>query len=208
MAKTEEKDRTEEQLDELMETVRPSVKVREQRIAGLPDSPYEKFDKVYKQQRLSFFGKLEFTRTVKRFIDDDERLASILAKMRAGTEDERTEAVVQLVLSMIESGPETAKAIFMQALNVPEAERFFVAEILDQPHDDETGRGGLTDDDAMEIIETFVEQNAKAIRDLFFDRLARLSTRVQEILFPPEEDSQTQGSQKRSKRTQQSTPRQ
>lgn len=202
MAKTANPDeKVEKDLEEFMDTVRPPTKVREQRIAGLEGSEFEKFDKIYEQRRLSFFGKLEFTRTVKRFLDDDERLAELIAQLRASDNDERISALVQLVLTMVEQGPETAKQIFMQALNVPEQDRWIVSGILDQPHDDDTGQGGLNDDDAMAIIETFVDQNAKAMRDLFFDRMRQLGERVQEIL------SQTQDSSTPSKRTRRNTPR-
>lgn len=189
--------------EEMMDTVRPPVPVREQFIKGLSGTPLEAFERTYEQRRMSFFQKLEFGRMVKRLGDGEDgetQIAELIGRLRTSDEAERIQVIMTLVFQLMEHGPDAAKDVLMLALNVPTDERDFVSAIIDQPVGDD-GTGGLDDDDAVEIIETFVDQNAKAMRDLFFEKFGRIREKVEKAFFP------TQESSKSSKRTRRNTPR-
>jgi hypothetical protein len=61
-------------------------------------------------------------------------------------------------------------------LNVPDWQRDLVASVMALPEDE----GGLSDDQGIEIIETFIDQNYEALDRFFRDLLARLAKRVQQ----------------------------
>ena len=60
-------------------------------------------------------------------------------------------------------------------LNVPEFERDVAMELMKQPPEE----GGLTDEDGIEIIEIFIDQNYEALDRFFRERLGDLQKRLQ-----------------------------
>jgi len=196
----------------------PSVEPRQQRIRGLTGSELEGFDRTYVQRKLSFFNKIALGKIIARLAnaatdDGDTELLSRLGAMYQRDEDNnvivdengfpvRDMRGVMLAITpkIIELVPDQLAELYMLALGVPDHEKPIVREILQQPHGDD-GTGGLSDEDGIAILETFIAQNKKAIEDLFFEHLAR----VVRMFSKTETNSQTEGSSARSKRTRRST---
>lgn len=199
----------EEKVDELIDAVAPPVKRREQRITASDGSPFEGFDRTYVQQKLSFFAKLEFIRLVSRAINramgkDESGDAIDLGALLGGVSGDatQTELFIMAVTRLAEYAPEIIKDIYMISLNVPAHERPIVAAIFDEPYDEDAQTGGLSDEDGLAILETFVAQNGKVMRDFYLTEMPKLGSQIQEALADPKS---TPAPSKRSKRSAPST---
>ena len=194
-----------EKIDNLVETVSPEAAHRPQRIAGPKDTPFEGFDRTYVQKPLSFFGKTEFVRLISHAIDNamkGEDGLSITKLMGVTSMQELTSAdiFVRALVRLAENTPDLLKDVYMISLNVPRHERDIVSQIFDMPAE-EDGTGGLSDEDGIAIMNTFVEQNAKALMGFFRDEMPKVVERTQKLL-----GAQTQASSKPSKRSARNTP--
>lgn len=182
-----------QKVDELIESAAPIMKRREQRIAAGPDSPWPDFDKTYTQQKLSFFGKLEFVRLISKAVDaaisnhdgsTGIRIADLIG-VNSFEDIQRADVFIQAIVRLTAHAPDLIKDIYLISLNVPGHERPIVASIFDEAHDEETGQGGLSDDDGFAIMETFIAQNARVMRDFYQEKVMAIVTMVQEALAPP-----------------------
>ena len=174
-------------IEDLAEAVDPRTIRRDQRVAGLPDSGYENFDRTYTQRRLSSFPRLEFIRVVSKSINDivssdDTSMAQFAADLNEGLGLESAEVLVRLFSRLAMNAPETIAEVLMISLGVPNHEKAIVADIWSQPEGDEKGRGGLSDTDMEEMLETFIDQNAGAINDFFRKTLPGLLSRTQNLI--------------------------
>lgn len=199
-----------DKVDDLLAAAKVTSK-RPQLIKAGPDSPFAGFEKTYTQQRLSFFGKLEFVRLVSKALDaavsksGDREGIKLTDLMGVDSMNELATAdiFITAMLRLGEHSKTMLKDIYMISLNVPEHERIVVANILDEPYDEETGSGGLSDEDGIAITETFVAQNVRVMLDFYREKVPVLIKQVQEAMTPP--DDQTPAPSKRSKRSARST---
>lgn len=63
-------------------------------------------------------------------------------------------------------------------LGVPGEERIWAKHVMSQPRIPEQDQWGITDDDAFEMAERFIDQNYEEIRRFFVERVPRLFARV------------------------------
>jgi hypothetical protein len=203
-AATTSEEKTEELIDALTEKAAP----REQRIAFKNEEMQIEFDKTYIQKPLSFFGKLEFGKFVGTALkevvggEDGVSVDDIFGLSGATAQDmSNADFMLRGIMQLSVHVPDLLKQIFMLSLNVPSYEQPVVELILDQPHDEETGLGGLSDEDGVAILNTFVAQNAKAIADFFRVQVPALVKSVQESIG----NAQTPASSKPSKRSARTT---
>jgi hypothetical protein len=199
----------EEKVDDLIEAVASPIKRREQIVRAGAESPYAGFERTYVQQKLSFFGKLEFIRLASRAINkamgkgEDGEAVDLGALMNGfGGEGTQAEMFIMAVTRLAEFAPEIIKDIYMISLNVPAHERPVVAAIFDEPYDEDTETGGLSDEDGIEILKTFVEQNGRVMRDFFLTEMPKIGSQISEALSDP---ASTPAPSKPSKRSARNT---
>lgn len=199
---------SEEKTEELIDALTEKAAPREQRIAFKDDALQIDFDKTYVQQPLSFFGKLEFGKLVggalKEVVggEDGVSVDDVFGLSGATAQDmSNADFMLRAIMQLSVHVPDLLKDIFMLSLNVPKYEQPIIDVILDQPHDDKTGFGGLSDEDGIAILNTFVAQNAKAIADFFRVQVPALVKSVQESIG----NAQTPASSKPSKRSARTT---
>lgn len=130
---------------------------------------------VYEQRPLSFFGKLELTGKLGEILDDAMNtglsLDSILTTGRSASDaDFFMRALVKLATMVPYRMPE----LFCIFLGVPRGERAWATLMMERDGDN----GGLSDDDGISIMETFLDQNLEIMQSFFGDRLLPLYTRV------------------------------
>ena len=199
---------SEEKTEELVDALTEKAAPREQRIAFKDETLQIDFDKTYIQKPLSFFGKLEFGKAVggalKEVVggDDGVSVDDVFGLSGTSAQDmSNADFMLKAIMQLSVHVPDLLKDIFMLSLNIPAYDRPIVEVILDQPHDDETGFGGLSDEDGIAILNTFVAQNAKAIADFFRVQVPALVKSVQESIG----SAQTPASSKPSKRSARTT---
>jgi hypothetical protein len=140
----------------------------------------------YVQRPLSFIAKMQWFSLVGEVLDkalsgpEGMSLNSLFnAPGREGqlsmTDFRDADTFVQAVGKLLAVAPDFLVRSYSIWLNVPDYERDLVAEIMALPPDE----GGLTDDQGMEIIETFIDQNYEALDRFFRERIGSLQKRVQ-----------------------------
>jgi len=145
------------------------------------------FHRIYTQRPLSFLGKMQWFALVGEVMDKamtgDDKMSvnSLLSAPTSPTgslsaSDFRdADTFVQAVGKLLVHAPDFLVKSFCIWLAVPDFERRLSSEIMALPPEE----GGLTDDQGIEIIETFIDQNYAALDDFFRQKLGRLQTRVQ-----------------------------
>ena len=159
-----------------LEILEPSVAERPQAI-GLEDNV-----RVYVQRPLSFFGKMDLFSVLGRALDramsgpDGIQVAALLedVPVRDGelaVEDLRdADAFVRGIAKLISYAPEILGDLYCVILDVPKGERDVAKAVMAQ-HE---SRGGLTDKDGVDILDTFMKQNWEVLRDFFKEQIAPL----------------------------------
>lgn len=147
---------------------------------------------TFEQKPLSFFGKIEFFSLVGDVVDsmtDDGKALNINELFGATANIDNLVAVVSRVAAHTPEALQEAYCIF---LGVPRNKRVWAKYVMEQ---------NLTDDEGMEILSLFIDQNADNLRS-FFDKkgkdlLAKVTKKFGRGGQAP--------SSKRSKRTPQAT---
>lgn len=182
--------------------------------------------KVYLQRPLSFFAKTEWLALVARAVDEmlqsdgGGNVAYVLAQLFRPKEEgdpaafdisqvHDAAAFAAAASKLGDATPEFLKDSFCIWLNVPRHERELVKENMGRLPDE----GGLSDDDGMEIIEVFLDQNAEALKGFFTKRMPMIVRRAADRLgmsSPPTETppaSEATASLKPSRGTRARTPK-
>lgn len=169
-----------ESLEDQIEAIEPMHNIREWLVKD--DS---NFSRVYIQRPLSFSGKLQvtalLTRTLKHAMEDGLSLNDVMQTVDDATGDDFSQFVGSII-TLVEYAPDLVAELSCLSLNVPKGEREWVKEVWSQPE----GEGGLSDDEGIEMIEIFVDQNAAALKGFFAERIPKLFKRVTARLAPVE----------------------
>lgn len=142
--------------------------------------------RVYVQRPLSFFGKMQWFSLVGEVIDKsisgDEglRLSSLFdmpgrgGELRA-SDFREADTFVQGVGKILVHAPDFLEKSYCIWLGVPDFEQDWAKAIMNEPAD----RGGLSDDDGLEIVEVFIDQNWESLEAFFREKIASLRARIQ-----------------------------
>lgn len=149
--------------------------------------------KTYIQKELGFLAKLRFFKLLSgtlRLASDNseganpaeflqEAFGDVIGPDGLQTQEDSAGAFIGAVMRLVELVPDFIEESYVIILNVPIEEKVWAFEAL-ETLDDETG---------IDILETFVAQNSKAIKRFFDKHLRRVGQRIsQEIKI--EEDTE------------------
>lgn len=87
---------------------------------------------------------------------------------------------IALAFKIAAYAPDFLMDSFVIWLDVPPAERTWAKRVMKQSYDPEREQWGLKEDQFLEIIEIFIDQNYADIRDFFVKKLPRVVARVQQ----------------------------
>jgi hypothetical protein len=166
-------------------------------------------EREYIQRPLSYFGKMQFFSLVGEVIDkamageNGLRISSLFEMPGGGatlsSNDFRdAETFLQAVGKLLVYAPDFLQKSYCIWLNIPEHERDWAMAVMEQPPEE----GGLSDDQGIEIIEIFIDQNWEALEGFFRDKIGQVRDRIQ---ARRQEASESRPS-KPSKATPQATP--
>ncbi len=144
--------------------------------------------KTYTQHEMGFMTKLKFFQllsgTIRLASEDTEGGTSAFLDEIFGSLDQSgpssANAMFGGLMRLVELSPEFIENAYMFALSVPVNERDWAKAALEN----------LTDEEGIDILETFVAQNAESIHDFFTKHLARIGKRVA-TMFGPQDQSET-----------------
>lgn len=143
------------------------------------------YERTYVQKPLSFIAKMQWFSLVGDVLDralsgpDGMHLGNLFAAPGGGqlapSDFREADTFVQAVGKLLAVAPDFLVNSYCIWLNVPDYEREVAAGIMILPPDE----GGLSDEQGMEIIEVFIDQNYEALDSFFRESLGRLQRRVQ-----------------------------
>lgn len=147
-----------------------------------------KNEKTYVQRKMSFFGKMQFFSLVGEVIDksisgDEDaqglRLSSLFdlpgSRGQFKAEDFReADVFVQGVGKILTYVPDFLEKSYVIWLGVPDWQKDWAIGVMTGTEE----RGGLSDEDGLEIIEIFIDQNWESLEDFFQKKIASLRDRV------------------------------
>jgi hypothetical protein len=149
----------------------------------------------YVQKPLSFIGKMQWFALVGDVLDkamsgpNGISLNSLFdtPQGRDGqlTVDDFRDAdlFVHAVGKLLAVAPDFLVKSYAIWLNVPDYEREIVAAMMKLPEDE----GGLNDDDGMEMIEVFIDQNFEALRRFFGEKIGGIQKRIAAKMGQPQQ---------------------
>lgn len=155
----EEKDEL-EALDEEIETLDPVALSIERKFTN----PENGEEVVFIQKEMGFLTKTKFSRLLAgtlRLADEEGDKGSILSTLGENT------SWLPLIFQAIELAPDFLEEAFILALRVPPNDQMWFREALDE----------ISDDEGFDIIDAFVAQNGKALRDFFVKHGKKIQAR-------------------------------
>lgn len=145
------------------------------------------YERKFVQRPLSFIGKMQWFSLVGEVLDkamsgsNSLSMNNLLSAPQGrggalGVEDFRdADTFIQAVGKLLVYAPDFLTKSYSIWLGVPDYEREFVNQIMALPPEE----GGLTDDQGIEIIEVFIDQNYEALDGFFREKLGVLRSRVE-----------------------------
>lgn len=143
-------------------------------------------ERTYVQRPLSFFGKMKFFGLAGEVIDksisgdNGLRLSSLFDMPGRGgqfnaSDFRDADTFVQGVGKILTYAPSFLEDSYCIWLEVPDYEEEWAKTVMKQPD----GKGGLSDDEGIEIIEIFIDQNWESLESFFREKIASLRARIQ-----------------------------
>jgi hypothetical protein len=83
-----------------------------------------------------------------------------------------------LAMELVGYAPDFLSDFYAIALEVPIGERGWFREVIEQPYRPDDDKWGLSEDDGIEMIEIFIDQNYEDIRRFFTEKLPRIGKRA------------------------------
>ena len=83
-----------------------------------------------------------------------------------------------LAMELVGYAPDFLSDFYAIALEVPIGERGWFREVIEQPYRPDDDKWGLAEDDGIEMIEIFIDQNYEDIRRFFTEKLPRVGRRA------------------------------
>lgn len=102
------------------------------------------------------------------------------AEQLTSSDFEDAGSFMALALQLIGYAPDFLIECYAIWLDVPPQERNWFRRVLNQSYDPDHNRWGITDEQGLEMVEVFIDQNYKDIREFFSGKLPALARRVQE----------------------------
>lgn len=168
---------------DVVDIIQPKAEPKVWKLGKETDGTYRE----YTQRPLGFLAKMQWFSLVGEVLDksmsgeDALSINSLLSAPagRGGTlsmSDFRdADTFVQAVGKLLIHAPDFLVKSYCIWLSVPDYEQDFVASVMALPAE----QGGLSDDDGLEIIEIFIDQNYEALDSFFREKLSRIRTRIQ-----------------------------
>lgn len=197
-ADTSEADKIRKETEDALETLESKVEPIRRMIGKPPEKggTEDEFS-VYVQRPLGYMSRMRFFALVSNTVADAIKSGGSISfggsdifggsgsiRQRASqlsTEDFADAAsFMALAAQLISYAPDFVLDCYVLWLDVPPAEKAWAKLVMEQRHDPDDNKWGLTEDMGLNIIEVFIDQNYDDIRDFFGVKLPQLVARVRE----------------------------
>jgi hypothetical protein len=179
-------DKKSDEVEDVIDTIIPKAEPKSWTLKQIGKYGELVESRAYVQRPLSFFGKMQWFSLVGEVIDKsisgDEglRLSSLFEMPGRGgsftaSDFREADTFVQGVGKILVYAPDFLEKSYCIWLGVPDYEREWAKAVMNEPSD----RGGLSDDDGLEIVEVFIDQNWESLEAFFREKIASLRARIQ-----------------------------
>lgn len=159
------------------------------------------------QKPLSFFGKLEFFsimgKAVEQAIDDGLSVGDLFDAPNqedglplSADSFKEADVFVKAIAQVVQHTPELLGDLYCVLLGVPRGQREYVKNVMERHQDD----GGLSDEQGIAIVETFVDQNWDVMVDFFSLKLSPLVAKVSKKLQGSESSKPSKPTRQRTRK--------
>lgn len=142
-------------------------------------------ERLYVQRPLSYFGKMEFFALLGSALDQAMNsdgginLNALLSQTDLSDMDSMMAAVAKVAIYV----PDLMQNSYCIWLGVPQGERAWAKQVMAAPvtldeNNEPTPSSGLSDEEGIEIIEVFLDQNAEALKSFFASSMPTLWKRL------------------------------
>lgn len=167
----------EEKVDDVLETLRPSADPVKRKVGvGAEETEYI-------QKPLSFFGKMDLYALVGRTLDAamqsgmsidallDDVVPDVGNRQLTAADFGAADQMMATIAKVTRFAPQLLVDCYTIFLNVPPNDRAWFKETVVKPVDE----GGISDEEGIDILNTFIAQNAEAIEAFFVQHLPLVS---------------------------------
>lgn len=146
--------------------------------------------RAYEQKPLGIVGKMRLFQVLadafnQAYRDDGGRTIGALFGVDATQWDGESESInlgdltggvdfFAGLMKLAQYAPDLVLDVYCIALRVPTHEWAWTKEVMERPVDE----GGLSDDDGIAILETFIDQNGEALKSFFVEKLMPLVAKI------------------------------
>lgn len=144
------------------------------------------------QAPLGFFGKTEFFALLARTLDEAMSgenamsVAAIMSQVGVDRQNRRlsvsdladADSFVKAIVKIVGNVPDFLMECYCIWLGVNRGDRPYVKTVMSYPPD----QGGLSDEDGLMIIQTFLDQNLEAMESFFGKEMPKMFRRASKIL--------------------------
>jgi hypothetical protein len=142
---------------------------------------------TFVQKRLSFIGKMQWFALVGGVLDKALAQGGVSINELLSTPGQRgqqlsaadlrdADTFVRAIGKLMVYAPDFLLDSYVIWLAVPELQRNLVKDLMSMPEEE----GGLSDEQGLEMIEIFIDQNFDALADFFGDKIGALRKRVEQ----------------------------
>jgi hypothetical protein len=147
------------------------------------------FNRTYVVKKIPFFMKWELTGILGKILDDSLSgpngisVAQLMESLNEDADPDQAgdlqgmleqfgdpDVFIKAIVKLASSSPEHIVDLYCLFLAIPKEERPLAKMIMSRDEDE----GGLTDDQGMGILESWMEINGQVVRDFFVRRLGQL----------------------------------
>ena len=179
-------DQDADETQDVIDTIQPKAEPKSWTLREYNEKGEVTTERTYVQRPLNFFGKMNFFSLAGEVIDkslsgDDGLRLSALFEMpgdgrtMSASDFRDADTFVQGVGKILTYAPDFLEKSYVIWLGVPDYEVEWAKAVMKQPAD----RGGLSDDDGVEIIEVFIDQNWESLETFFREKIGSLRDRIQ-----------------------------
>lgn len=177
-----------EEKRDVIDTIVPKAGAKEWRVKQISKEGTIVEEETYTQRPLGFFGKMQFFSLVGEVIDksisgDEDssglKLSALFelpgqrGELKA-SDFREADVFVQGVGKLLTYAPDFLEKSYAIWLGVPDWKKDWAIGVMTSPVE----LGGLTDEEGLEIIEIFIDQNWETLEDFFQKKIASLRARV------------------------------
>lgn len=155
----------------------------------------------FTQRPLSFFGKIELISILgqavnKAISDGGVSVSELLDDVPTNSEIAEANNFISALAKIAQYAPDFLLDLYAISLGVPRGERDYVKMVMALSEEE----GGLSDEQGMQVLETFIDQNWEVLLDFFKSRIVPLFNKASSLAQGSESSKPSKATRQRTQK--------